>query len=124
MTRTYSRKRREAFIEALMIVDQYWSETLEDPRFYDLNYYDLFTRLWINRERVMRKTEVYAFMPHVSHRTAVKYVQQAIEQGYLIESTDLQDKRARTLALSPELLESIEKFIDRSIATFDRKAMP
>ena len=111
---------RTGFVHALMAIDQHWSEAFEQSIFYDLNYYDLFTRMWLARDRVLRKTELYAFIPHVSHRTAVKYVQQAIDYGYLKEKPDKVDRRAKTIVLSASALRRIEKFIDCSIEEFTK----
>lgn len=118
MSKKYSQSRRAGFVKALMAVDQHWSNTFDHELFYDLNYYDLFTRMWLYRGNGLRKTELYAFVPHVSHRTAVKYVQQAIDLGYLMEKPDRMDKRAKTVVIAPKVMRRIEKFIDHSIAEF------
>jgi len=41
--------------------------------------------MWLRRDSELRKTDLYPFMRNISARTAVKYVQQAIDSGQLIE---------------------------------------
>ncbi|TVP53377.1 MAG: MarR family transcriptional regulator [Halomonadaceae bacterium] len=105
---------------ALTEMDRYWGEILGDPAFYDLNYSDLFTRMWMQQDRWFRKTELYELMPKVSPRTAVKYVQKAITSGVLLEKPDKDDMRCKRIAMSPELVTRIEDFIDHALATFEQ----
>ena len=87
--------RRCDFISLLNDTDQYWVEVMGDRLFHDLNYYDLFTQMWLrlNNRRdtpsgageAFRKSELYQFMPNISQRTAIKYIQIAIDHGLLIE---------------------------------------
>lgn len=120
MAKSYSDGRRQAFVLALIKMDHYWGEILGAPAFYDLNYSDLFTRMWMQQDRWFRKTELYELMPKVSHRTAVKYVQRAIASGVLLERPDKDDMRCKRIAMSPELLTRIEDFIDRALSTFEQ----
>lgn len=120
MPRPYSDRRRRAFVVALQDSDAYWGEVFGDDVFYDLNYSDLFTRMWLAGERQFKKTELYAFMPKVSHRTAVKYVQIAIERGLLLQEPDSRDRRLKLISMAPALKRKIEQFLDYSLQTFDR----
>ncbi|MBA4142002.1 MAG: MarR family transcriptional regulator [Nitrosospira sp.] len=99
-----------------------------DMLFHDLNYYDLFTQMWLNSKNApdgsFRKSELYQFMPNISQRTAVKYVQIAIDHGLLIEHTDPEDLRSRRIAMSVGLKQKIELFLDYSIAVFGALAPP
>ncbi len=106
---------------ALQESDAHWGALFGDEVFYDLNYSDLFTRMWLARDRAFTKTELYRFMPKVSHRTAVKYVQTAIEKGLLDETVDDQDRRRRRITMSPQLLKVIEDFLDASLQTFEKR---
>ena len=143
----YSDTRRRHFIDLLNDTDQYWIETMGDRLFHDLNYYDLFTRMWLRLNNgldshnnhnspsrransaesgvtqanatALRKSELYQLMPNVSQRTAVKYVQIAIDHGLLIESIDPGDLRSRRVTMSPDLKRKIELFLDYSISVFD-----
>ena len=121
MPKKYADRRRRAFVVALQESDAHWGALFGDEVFYDLNYSDLFTRMWLARDRAFTKTELYRFMPKVSHRTAVKYVQTAIEKGLLDETVDDQDRRRRRITMSPQLLKVIEDFLDVSLQTFEKR---
>ncbi|MEQ8258956.1 MAG: MarR family transcriptional regulator [Alcanivorax sp.] len=121
MPKKYADRRRRAFVIALQESDAHWGALFGDEVFYDLNYSDLFTRMWLARDRAFTKTELYRFMPKVSHRTAVKYVQTAIEKGLLDETVDDQDRRRRRITMSPQLLKVIEAFLDASLQTFEKR---
>ena len=121
MPKKYADRRRRAFVVALQESDALWGALFGDEVFYDLNYSDLFTRMWLARDRAFTKTELYRFMPKVSHRTAVKYVQTAIEKGLLDETVDDQDRRRRRITMSPQLLKVIEDFLDASLQTFEKR---
>lgn len=120
MPRSYSDHRRRAFVIALQDSDAYWGAVFDDDVFYDLNYSDLFTRMWLAGERHFKKTELYGFMPKVSHRTAVKYVQIAIERGLLLQEPDTHDRRLKLITMAPALKRKIEQFLDYSLHTFER----
>ncbi|MCP1674991.1 hypothetical protein J2T57_002129 [Natronocella acetinitrilica] len=111
-------QRRKAFVMALTDMDRYWGELFGDEVYYDLNYSDLFTRMWLEREREFRKTQLYDLMPKVSHRTAVKYVQRAIDEGLLVERVDPDDLRSKRVSMSAALVSRIEEFLDYSLEVF------
>lgn len=104
---------------ALHEIDHFWGEVFTDEAYYDLNYSDLFTRMWLVADKPLKKTDLYAFMPRISLRTAVKYVQRAIESGLLTETVDPEDRRSKRVALSADLARNIELFIDHALTTFD-----
>ena len=58
-------------------------------------------------------------MPNVSQRTAIKYIQIAIDQGLLIERMDPGDLRSRRVTMSADLKRRIELFLDYSISVFE-----
>ena len=120
MTKTWSDRRRTAFVSALTEMDRYWGEILGDEAFYDLNYSDLFTRMWLRRDHWFRKTDLYPLMPKVSHRTAVKYIQKAIDSGLLLEKQDPDDMRCKRIAMSEDLIRRIEQFMDHALSTFEQ----
>ena len=121
--RRQSNSRRREFIQLLTSIDEYWVEVLGDKLFHDLNYYDLFTRMWLRLNiapgDTFRKSDLYSLMPNVSQRTAIKYVQIAIDHGLLIEHTDPEDLRSRRITMAPDLKRKIELFLDHSISVFD-----
>jgi hypothetical protein len=99
--------------------DQYWMDILGDKLFHDLNYYDLFTQMWLKHNQTFHKSELHQLMPNVSQRTAVKYIQIAIDHGLLIEQADPADLRSKRITMSAGLKRKIELFVDYSISVFE-----
>lgn len=118
MARTHSLKNRTTIAHAILAMDAYWAEQFTADGVGDLNFCDLFTEMWLRRGDALRKTDLYVFMPNISQRTAVKYVQNAIDSGLLIEQVDDNDKRIRVIALSPALAARIETFLDFTYERF------
>lgn len=119
MSRKHSDRRRRSFVLALQEIDRFWGEVMGGETYYDLHYSDLFTRMWLHRDRTFKKTDLYAFMPRVSHRTAVKYVQRAIREGLILEVADEHDRRSKRVSLSEDLGNRIERFLDHAIETLE-----
>lgn len=111
MSRHSTDEERRAFAQALKKVGQHWQAILQDEDFHPLNYFDLFTDIWLAGEPVS-KTDCYRFMPGVSAQTAKKYVERAITRGLLLESANPQDGRSRLVALSPALKTLLEQNLD------------
>ena len=120
--------RRRQFISLQNDTDQYWMNVLGDTLFHDLNYYDLFTRMWLRfndaNDTTFHKSELYQLMPNVSQRTAIKYIQIAINHGLLIEHMDPDDLRSRRITMSSDLKRKIELFLDYSISMFETLPLP
>jgi hypothetical protein len=115
----HSNTKRRQFVRLINRTDQYWMEVLGDKLFHDLNYYDLFTQMWLKDNHVFHKSELQQLMPNVSQRTAVKYIQIAIDQGLLIEHPDPEDLRSKRITMSAGLKRKIELFLDYSISVFE-----
>ena len=113
-----SQKNRITIAQAILAMDAYWAENFADDEVGDLNFCDLFTEMWLRRDEPLRKTDLYAFMPNISPRTAVKYVQHCIDTGLLIEEVDVGDKRIRQVTLSAALAARIEAFLDYTYERF------
>ncbi|MET0377965.1 MAG: hypothetical protein ABW049_03155 [Spongiibacteraceae bacterium] len=118
MARPHSQKNRTTIAQAILAMDAYWAEHFAAEAVGDLNFCDLFTEMWLRRDEALRKTDLYAFMPNISQRTAVKYVQYAIDTGLLIEEIVAEDKRIRQIALSAALALRIENFLDYTYERF------
>lgn len=120
--------RRREFIQLLNSTDQYWMDVLGDKLFHDLNYYDLFTQMWLRLDGTTRdtfyKSELHQLMPNISQRTAIKYIQIAIDHGLLIEHMDPEDLRSRQITMSTSLKKKIELFLDYSISVFEVFPLP
>lgn len=113
-----SQKNRTTIAQAILSMDAYWAEHFASDAVGDLNFCDLFTEMWLRRDEVLRKTDLYAFMPNISQRTAVKYVQHCIDSALLLETIDVDDKRIRQITLSPSLSARIETFLDYTYERF------
>lgn len=110
--------RREAVARALLKMDDSWVALFADLGLRDLSYSDLLTQMWLHRDQTLHKTDLYKFMPCISRRTAVKYVQQLIDKELLQESESPQDKRVREVTLSDILIDRLERFFDASALHF------
>jgi hypothetical protein len=95
---------------AILEMDAQWAKIFSDVEMADLNYSDLFMRIWLAGKAELRKTNLYDFMPGVSRRTAVKYVQGLVDNGWLLE-IPAADKRAKNINLSPEIIKRLENFL-------------
>ncbi|SDY61871.1 MarR family transcriptional regulator [Nitrosomonas sp. Nm58] len=120
----YPNTRRRQFIQLINCTDHYWMEVLGDELFHDLNYYDLFTQMWLRRNDTFYKSELHRLMPHISQRTAVKYIQIAIDHGFLVEHPDPEDLRSKRITMSADLKRKIELFLDYSISVFETFSLP
>lgn len=112
-----NKKQRQNFVYTLNKMDAAWMEFLQDKDFYDINYSDLFTGLWLSEEPV-RKQEAVNFMRHLGAQTAKKYLDHAIEKGFIDEIPDPEDGRAKRIQLSKSLKTGLEGFFDRAISLF------
>ena len=103
-------------------------DVLGDKLFHDLNYYDLFTQMWLRLDGTtgdtFYKSELHQLMPNISQRTAIKYIQIAIDHGLLIENMDPEDLRSRQITMSTGLKKKIELFLDYSISVFEVFPLP
>ncbi len=122
MARELSDEDRRVFVQTLKQVEQHWQRVFRDDEFYSLNYYELFTEIWLKGGEPVYKTDCYRFMSGVSPQTAKKYLQRAITRGYLREGDNPLDKRSKLITMSPQLKTVIERNFDYTAAKL-RKAL-
>lgn len=111
---------RRGFIGALRALDRRWAETFDDGDFFDLHYSALFTEMWLREGRAVPRTEAYGYMASLSPQTAMKYLNRALQEGYLVEVDNPDDRRSRLVAMSPKLKARLDALIDYALAEFRR----
>jgi hypothetical protein len=111
MKKKLARNKGQAVARAILDMDWQWSAHFADLGLNDLNYSDLFCRMWVDEETVFAKTALYEFMPGVSRRTAVRYVQDLIDQGWLLETSSEADRRIKQVGLAASIEERLEQFL-------------
>ncbi|MDX1696030.1 MAG: hypothetical protein R3208_19855 [Ketobacteraceae bacterium] len=103
---------------AILDIDEFWADIFARTQLNDLNYCDLFTQMWLNRETSLPKTELYSYMPNISQRTAVKYIQRAIDEGMLEECDCEHDRRVKLVSLSKDCEARVRRFLDFTFTRF------
>lgn len=116
------RDEQVAFVGALRELDRHWAATFDDGDFFDLHYSALFTEIWLRDGRPVPRTEAYGYMQSLSPQTAMKYLNRALAEGYLVEVENPDDRRSRLIAMSPKLKARLDALIDYALAEF-RKAL-
>lgn len=109
--------KRKLFVEALNEMDELWMQSVENKEFYNINYSDLFTGLWL-ADKPVRKQDAVNFVRFAGAQTATKYLDRAIKEGLVAEVADPRDGRAKLVQLSQEMKKRLESFIDLSIKQF------
>jgi hypothetical protein len=112
-------ERRAHFLRALRELDDAWVDAFHRTGFGDVYFSRLFTELWLLGEGATPKSDAYGLVHGVSAQTAMKYVRQAIEEGYLEEIDNPDDGRSHLIRMSPRLRELFNGFIDRARDGFE-----
>ncbi len=117
MALKYNAAQREEYLNMIGRVGNHWLDVFEgQPEFYSAIYWDMFTGMWLNKGPV-KKTDVLGFMKAVkSPHTAAKYVETAVRRGILVESDNPDDARSKLLALSPEMKQRLDGFLDAAVS--------
>ena len=117
MALKYNGAQREEYLNMISRVGSHRLDVFEGrPEFYSAIFWDLFTGMWLNKGPV-RKTDVLGFMKAVkSPHTAAKYVDTAVRRGMLIESDNPDDARSKLLALSPDMKQRLDGFLDTAVS--------
>ena len=103
MARQPSHDERRVLAEVLKQVGANWRSSIGDDDFHSLEYMGLFTEIWLRGANPVMKTDCYRFMSGISRQTAKKYLERAIERGYLKETDNPRDKRSKLITMSPSV---------------------
>jgi hypothetical protein len=116
--------RRAHFLLALRELDDAWVAAFHKTGFGDVYFSRLFTELWLRGDDAVAKSDAYDLVQGVSAQTAMKYVRQAIIEGYLEELENPADGRSRLIRMSPLLRERFNRVIDRAHEAFEKAFLP
>jgi hypothetical protein len=111
MKKKIARAEARAVARAILEMDFEWSAQFGELGLADLNYSDLFCQMWADPQEWFAKTALYDFMPGVSRRTAVRYVQQLIDAGWLTETGASHDGRVKHVRLTAAIEDRLERFL-------------
>ena len=116
MTLKYTDEQRREYLEMTDRVGQHWLQVFgNNKEFYSSDYWDLLSRIWKIGVPV-RKTDAINFMIAIkSSHTAGKYLDTAMQHGYLIETENPRDARSKLVDLSPEMRQRLDIFFDRAV---------
>lgn len=116
MTLKYNKQQYKEYLRMTARRGMAWLSVFGDDRdFWSAAYWDLFTNLW-DSDGPVRKTDALKFMRAIkSAHTAGKYVEAAIDKGFLIEADNPEDARSKLLTLSPEMRERLDVFLDTAV---------
>jgi hypothetical protein len=120
LTSRILQERRAHFLLALRELDDAWVAAFHKTGFGDIYFSRLFTELWLRGDDAVAKSDAYDLVQGVSTQTAMKYVRQAIAEGYLEELHNPADGRSRLIRMSPLLREQFNGVIDRASAAFEK----
>jgi hypothetical protein len=113
----YNDAQRREYLHMIDNVGQRWLKVFDnDTGFYSAVYWDLLTRIW-KAERPVRRTDALKFLTSVkSPATAGKYIDGALQQGLLRETSNPQDARSKLLELSPNMRARLDAFFDEAVS--------
>jgi hypothetical protein len=117
MALKYNAEQHREYLNMLDKLAQRWLEVFDhNTEFYSAVYWDLLTRLW-KEDKPIRRTDALRFITSIkSASTAGKYIDVAIRQGLLCETTNPQDARSKLLKLSPDMRVRLDAYFDDAIS--------
>ena len=112
----YSSEQRQEYLKMTERNGLNWLEVFQgNVEFYSAPYWDLLTGVWKCGGPV-RKTDATKLMRAIkSAQTAGKYIESAIQHGFLNEVDNPKDARSKLLALSPDMKLRLDKFFDKAV---------
>ncbi len=116
MTLTYNNDQHRLYLEFTDGIGQRWIDVFEgDTEFYSAAYWDLLTAVW-RADGPVRKTDALGYMTAIkSPHTAGKYIERALERGYLREQDNPADARSKLITLSADTRAHMDHFFDTVI---------
>ena len=117
MTEPATWSRGRAYLAMTDAVGRHWLDVFAgNTRFYSAVYWDLLTALW-RRDGPVRKTDALRFMTAVkSAHTAGKYIDEALAEGFLVETANPDDARSKLVALTPAMRARLDAFFEAAVA--------
>lgn len=112
----YNQDQHREYLDMTERVGLKWIDVFQgNTEFYSAVYWDLLSRMWKNHSPV-RKTDALAFMKSVkSAHTAGKYIEVAIQHGFVHESDNPDDARSKLVALSDDMRARLDGFFDNAV---------
>ena len=116
MNLKYNPGQRQEYLKMTERNGYNWLEVFQgNVEFYSAPYWDLLTGVWKCNGPV-RKTDATKLMQAIkSAQTAGKYVESAIQNGFLNEVDNPKDARSKLLALSPDMKMRLDVFFDKAV---------
>lgn len=116
MNLKYNHEQRQEYLKMTERNGLNWLEVFQgNVEFYSAPYWDLLTGIWKCGGPV-RKTDATKLMKSIkSAQTAGKYVESAIQHGFLHEVDNPKDARSKLLALSPDMKMRLDGFFDKAV---------
>ncbi len=112
----YNTAQRREYLQMIDRIGMRWVEVFQgNTEFYSAIYWDLLTQLW-RRDGPVRKTDALKYMTGVkSPHTAGKYIQDAMDQGLILEEDNPRDARSKLVRLSPDMRARLDAFFDGAV---------
>ena len=112
----YNENQRREYLSMIDRVGMRWLDVFEgNTEFYSAAYWDLLTGTWKQGGSV-RKTDAAKLMVGIkSAQTAAKYVESAIEHGFLEEKDNPKDARSKLVELSADIQQRLDLFFDKAV---------